>query len=224
MFTFKSNKIHQNSEIISEQLAAARKEKKLKLDYIAKKLNINCKYLSALEKGDYQKLPKGVYGKNFLREYALFLGLDYNEISKIFDDEINGSSRVKNSELFSKQVVKPWHFLAVPKIVKSLIVLAITLICFGFLGIRINKIISPPELSIYSPADNIATYSRVIQVGGKTEKETQIAINGEPVLSDKEGVFAKEVNLKTGVNTITITVSKKYGRSKIIVKQVLVKE
>lgn len=224
MFTFKSNKIHQNSEIISGQLIAARKEKRLKIEDIAKKLNINDKYLIALEKGEYGKLPKGIYGKNFLREYALFLGLNYNELAKIFDDEINGSSRVKNNELFSKQVVKSWHFLAVPKIVKSLIVLAITLICFGFLGIRINKIISPPELSIYSPADNIATYSRIVQVEGKTEKESQIAINGETVLSDKEGAFTKEVNLKIGVNMITITASKKYGRSKTVVKQVLVKE
>lgn len=224
MLNFKSNKIIQNSEIISEQLIAARKEKKLKLEDIAKKLNINCKYLSALEKGEFQKLPKGVYGKNFLREYALFLGLDYGEISKIFDEETGSGSRGKNSELFSKQVVKPWHFLAVPKIVKNLIILTITLICFSFLGFRIKKIMAPPELSIYTPADNIFINSRVAQVAGKTEKESQIVINGELILSDKEGNFAKEVNLKTGVNTITITANKKYGRSKTIVKQILVKE
>lgn len=224
MFTFKSNKIRQNSEIISEQLVAARKEKKLKIEDVAKKLNINNKYLIALEKGEYGKLPKGIYGKNFLREYALFLGLNYNEISKIFDDEIYGDSREKNRELFAKQVVKLRYFLVAPKIVKNLIILLITLICFGFLGFRMQKIISPPELLIYNPADNIVTNNRIMQIAGKTEKESQIIINGEQVLSDKEGVFFKEVNLKTGVNTITITASKKYGRSKTVVKQVLVKE
>lgn len=224
MFTFKSNKIHQNSEIISEQLISARKEKGLKLEDIAKKLNINGKYLAALEKGEYSKLPKGVYGKNFLREYALFLDLDYNEFSKIFDEEINNGPRGKNSELFAKQVVKPRHFLAMPKIVKNFIILLVTLICLSFLGARIHKIITPPELLIYNPPDNAVTDNRTAQVAGKTEKESQIVINGELVLSDKEGRFTKEINLKTGVNTITITASKKYGRSNTIVKQILVKE
>ena len=74
MNLFKSNKIYLDSETVSEQLRSSRQAKKLKLSFIAKKLNINEKYLAALEKGEYKELPHGVYGKNFLREYALFLG------------------------------------------------------------------------------------------------------------------------------------------------------
>lgn len=221
---FISNKIKLNSESAADRLKTARLEKKIKIEDVAKKLNIKILYLQYLENGDYNKLPKGVYRKNFLREYALFLGLDYSELSLIFNEENNLSWQNKSKELFAKQVVKFWHFLAVPKIIKSLIIFLVALICFFYLGFLIKKIISPPNLEIYYPKDNFITSNHSLQIMGKSEKEAQIIINGELVLADKESVFYKEVNLKEGINAITITASKKYGRSKTIIKQILVKE
>ncbi|MFH1582819.1 MAG: helix-turn-helix transcriptional regulator, partial [Candidatus Falkowbacteria bacterium] len=106
MNIFKSNKIYLDSELVSEQLRSARQAKKIKLSLIAKKLNINEKYLEALEKGEYEKLPHGVYGKNFLREYALFLGLDYKKLAADYETEINIVEPKRQKELFSKQVIK----------------------------------------------------------------------------------------------------------------------
>ncbi|MDP3043095.1 MAG: helix-turn-helix domain-containing protein [bacterium] len=223
MTPFKSNKINLNNENISEQLRAARKAKNLKLEDVAKKLNISRKYLEALEKDEYDKLPPGVYGKNFLREYAVFLGLDYGELAKIFTAENQIKQHGGRQELFSKQVVKGRNFMAAPKIIKSAVIIAAACVCFIYFGYRLEKIVSPPNLSIYKPTENFITEKNSLQVIGKTEKEAQIIINGELILSNTAGDFNKTINLKNGINIITVTASNKYGRDNTIVKQVLVK-
>jgi len=221
---FKSNKIYLDSETVSEQLRSARQAKKIKLSLIAKKLNINEKYLAALEKGEYGKLPSGVYGKNFLREYALFLGLDYKKLAENFETEINIIEPKSQKELFSKQVVKKRYLLAMPKILKNIIIFLIICVCFIYLGYRVNKIISPPLLIIDSPQANLTTDQTSLEVAGRTEAEANLIINGQTVLTDKNGGFSQTINLKNGINIITITANKKYSRGNTVVRQVLVKE
>ncbi|MDP2830593.1 MAG: hypothetical protein Q8O21_00840, partial [bacterium] len=158
-----------------------------------------------------------------LREYAVFLGLDYDELAKAFTAENQIKQSGGRQELFSKQVVKSRYFMAAPKIIKSAAIIAAASVCFIYLGYRLEKIVSPPNLSIYKPMENLITEKNSLQVVGKTEKEARIIINGELVLSNIEGEFNKTINLKNGINTITVTASNKYGRDNTIVKQVLVK-
>ncbi|MFH1427677.1 MAG: helix-turn-helix domain-containing protein [Patescibacteria group bacterium] len=229
MIQFRPNKIKSENEIIAEDLKQARLRKKLNLKEIAKKININYKYLKILEKGEFDKLPAGIYGKNFLKEYAIFLGLDYQKITKIFSEmptegqsgEIN---KEKNKELFSKQIVKGSKLIIFPKIIKSIIIIMIVSGCFLYLGVCLNKIISPPRLNIVEPSDNLITKNSFINIIGTTEPEAEVTINGEFLSIDSDGSFTEKVNLKNGVNTLIITAKKKYGREIIVKKQILVEE
>ena len=223
MNLFKSNKIYLDSETVAEQLRSARQAKKLKLRQIAKKLNINEKYLTALEKGEYEQLPHGVYGKNFLREYALFLGLDYKTLARDYETEINFLELKGQKDLFSKQVVKARYLLAMLKIFKSILIFLIISVCFIYLGYRVNKIISPPLLVISQPAANLITNQTALRVAGRTEAEASLTINGQTVLFDKNGDFSQTIRLKNGINIITIIASKKHGRANTVIRQILVK-
>ena len=224
MKQFKSNKIYFDSETVAEQLRSRRQARNLKLKEIAKKLNINEKYLISLEKGGYGELPQGVYGKNFLREYALFLGLDYKSLAKNYESEINILEPRERPKIFSKQVVKKRYLWAMPKIIKNLLIGLVVAICFVYLGYRLNKIISPPALLVETPAMNLITKQTSWLIAGKTEAEASLVVNGENVLSDKNGNFSKLIHLKNGLNFIEVTARKKYGRSRVITRQILVKE
>ncbi|MBI2459701.1 MAG: helix-turn-helix domain-containing protein [Parcubacteria group bacterium] len=224
MNLFKANKIYLDSQTVAEQLRGARQAKKLKLPPIAKKLNISEEYLTALEKGEYERLPHGVYGKNFLREYALFLGLNYKKLSNDYDAEINLIEPKRQKNLFSKQIVKARHLWAMPKIFKNILIFLIISVCFIYLGYRINKIISPPLLIINQPAANLTTGQNSLLVAGQTEAEASLMINGQTVLTDKNGGFSQIISLKNGINIIIITANKKHGRNQTIIRQVLVKD
>ncbi|MDO8592917.1 MAG: helix-turn-helix domain-containing protein [bacterium] len=220
---FKSNKIYLDSETVAEQLRSARQAKNLKLKDAAKKINISEKYLQALEKGEYGRLPRGVYGKNFLREYALFLGLSYKKLANDYEAELYNLEPKSHKEMFSKQVIKARYFWTMPKILKNILIFLIISVCFIYLGYRVNKIISPPLLIINSPLANLITDQSALAVAGKTEAEANLTVNGETVLSDKSGNFSKIISLKNGINIITVTASRKYSRGSTVVRQVLLK-
>ena len=79
------------------------------------------------------------------------------------------------------------------------------------MGFEIKTIISPPHVSISSPADGFLTNEATILVKGKTEKGAAIKINGQEVLLSSNGFFEKEIALERGVNVLHIEGSKRYS-------------
>ncbi len=65
---------------LPERLYEARERKGVDLYRAERDTKIRARYLGALERGDYKDLPGAVYTKGFLRNYALYLGLDPDEV------------------------------------------------------------------------------------------------------------------------------------------------
>lgn len=60
-------------------LKSFREKKGIPLREIAESTNISMHMLSCLEEGDYNKLPGRAYAVGFLREYARYLGMDFQQ-------------------------------------------------------------------------------------------------------------------------------------------------
>jgi len=228
---FKPNAIRTADELIAAELRGARLARNLKIDEAAKCVNIKCEYLKALESAEPEKLPPGVYRNNFLREYANFLGLDSRKMIKDFSDEnVNKEINKKGFEakdIFSQQVVGRFNFLIFPKLIRNIVIIAIFLIFIFYLGFYLRGIFSSAELEILQPSDNLIVNNSFIDIVGRTESEVQVTINGELIPLEKSGgeiIFTKRIDLKKGINTITIVAVKKYGKPKTIVRQVLTSE
>ena len=58
-------------------LAELRRSRKISLDQIATVTKIKTDYLTAIERGDFEKLPGGVYTTSYIRQYAQLI--DYPE-------------------------------------------------------------------------------------------------------------------------------------------------
>lgn len=61
---------------IGETLAAARKVRGIEIEEVEDRLKIRPRYLLAMEREEWEKLPAPSYARAFLRTYADFLGLD----------------------------------------------------------------------------------------------------------------------------------------------------
>ncbi|MFA7087908.1 MAG: helix-turn-helix domain-containing protein [Patescibacteria group bacterium] len=206
-------------ETLGEKLRQARHYQNLKIENIAKKLNIRTEYLIALEEERFENLPSGLYGKNFLKEYASFLKLNPNEFTEYWEKQPTNDKE----NPFSQKIVKKTKFIIFPKIIRNVILFGAVLICFLYLLFYFKNIVSPPLLIIESPEKNILTSENSIVIIGKTEPEAEIKINGIAVLNNNNGQFSQEINLRKGINNITITAKKKYSREKIITRQILLK-
>ena len=66
-------------------LRQTREEKQVTLEELAEKTKIRKAYLEAIEGGDQDVLPDEVYVRGFLRIYAKVLGIDPDEVIRMYD-------------------------------------------------------------------------------------------------------------------------------------------
>lgn len=222
MSFFQKTPILLDEETVAEQLRRSRQSSGLKLEEASKRLKIKIAYLDALEKGRYDLLPSGVYGRNFLREYAGFLGLDSYQLLSQFSREVRVKS-TSTGELFDRQVVSKRYLLALPQLLRNAIIGVLIVACLIYLSFLLKRIFEPPFLVVNFPPDNFTTSDIRLVINGQSEAETEITINGQGVLADNQGKFEREIYLQSGINQITVISEKKYSRPATVTKQVLVK-
>ena len=220
--SFTRNKIKDGEESVAEKLRTAREEKNITIETAAKKLNINPDYLLALESGDYSRLPAGVYEKTYLKKYGAYLGLNHRSLEKGYAKEKSRPSQTKN-DVFAKKKIRARELLVFPKILRNVFIIIFLVSLFLYLGYYLKNSFSLPELTITSPSENLVTENNLIEVAGKTSPKTQITINNRQILKDESGNFRETVELKKGLNTITVSAQNKYSPKKIIERQILVK-
>lgn len=221
MPVFEQKPIFLDEETVAEQLRRTRQARGLKIEEAAKRLKISRRYLEALEKNRHTDLPSGVYGRNFLREYAIFLGLDPTPLLEQFMAE-SAAIPAPEGGLFERQVVSRRHLWALPQLLKNAIIGVLIIACLFYLGLLLKRIFEPPFLRIDYPPESLVTADTRLEISGQSEPETDIAINGQAVLADKQGVFKREIYLPPGLNVLTITAKKKYGRTASASRQVLI--
>ena len=221
---FKKNKILNNNEIIAQELKNVRQKNKLTKQTVADKINKNIKYIEAMENGHFDKLPEGVYGKNFIREYMRFFGINTKMINDIENTETKKKLLKKQKRLFSIKTPSIRYFIALPKIIKNIIITVLILICASYLIYYINNIVSPPKILIIYPQKDQVIKKSNITIIGKTEPEINITINNKKILLSDEGNFSENINLNTGINVITIVGQKKYSKQQVIVRNIIVEK
>ncbi len=136
---------------VGDLLHAAREKKGVDLYRAERDTKIRARHLSALEDGDYSELPGAVYTKGFLRNYALYLGLDPTEVLDRWHEEQDPVQRAS-----SVAVVPPPQPLADPRrgltFTPSHIfgaVLALVVVLFlGYVGMQLFRFSQVPELRL----------------------------------------------------------------------------
>ncbi len=223
MQNFRKSSVLCKKEVFSKRLYEKRKEREISLKKVSKELSIDERYLKLIEKGEYDKLPEGLYGRKFIREYSLFLGINPIDIL----DSLGGKNKKEDKtdkDFFSNQVIKKHSFLIFPKIVRSFLIIVAVFSFFIYLGFYLENIISPPYLELIYPVDDLIIKNTSLEVVGRSENNAEVLINNETVLINENGFFKKEVNFKKGINTITVIAKKKYGKEAKIEKQIFISE
>lgn len=202
------------------RLKAARELRQITKEVAAKKLRIRIEYLVAMEENRFDRLPAGLYGKNYIKEYGELLKIPAEEIKKWLDNNFELVNELNNP--FSQKIVRKKEFIVFPKLIRNIIFILIFSACIFYLASYFKKIVSPPELNIYQPEKNLKISENFIEIKGETESEAEININGETILNNNNGLFSTTINLKRGINNIVITAKKKYSREASVLRQILV--
>ena len=73
---------------IGDKLKSAREAKGLSIEDIEKATKIQSRYLTAIEKNEFDKLPGDFYVRAFIRQYAQVVGLDGKELLSEYHEDV----------------------------------------------------------------------------------------------------------------------------------------
>lgn len=186
-------------------LREQRNAKNISIKKASVKLLIKKEHLIALEEEDWIDLPEATYVKGYIKSYSQFLGLDQFKMLALYRREFDERKMPVKDQVgnYSKSSI------VTPKRLRNS-VFALAIISFiAYLIIQYSSVLSSPNLEIASPPDDITVSVPIIEVSGKVESESQIAIDGEFVPIDAEGNFSHFSKLEEGQNIIEIIASKR---------------
>ncbi len=130
---------------LGERLREARKQKGWSLAQVEGAIRIRQQYLAALEKEHFAEFVSQGQVRGFLRTYALYLGLDPEEILDYYDEEPRKVSR--RLGLPRPRSLSPWSMVNV------LIVFAIIVI-IGIMGLYVaSRQVAPAPLPTPTPTE-----------------------------------------------------------------------
>lgn len=181
------------------------------IDTLAKKTKINKQYLEALECCRYDLLPKAfIYRKNFIRSYLEALGI--NPIPYVHQYVIEENISQQSFPHLPQQHLKRQLFRNIPSLMKYVITTLIILVIGSYLGLQVNHILEPPQLTILNPPPKYITNQPNITIQGTSSPEAKILVNGQPVSNKNNGKFIQSLNLSPGVNTILVSAQNKHDK------------
>ena len=198
---------------VGEILKNQRLNKKFSLDDVHKFVKIHPKFLRALEEGNHQVFSNKIHATGFLKNYAEFLELDVNKLLGLWRREYEGFFDKKKKETLNKtKRLEPAKLLVTPGLVLSVVAVTLVFLFFGYLFYQYRSYSGAPKLEIYTPQNSIVVNSEVLDVTGKTDRDSVLLINNQRVLLDKDGSFVTSLKLKDGLNTLSFLSVNKLGR------------
>jgi cytoskeletal protein RodZ len=201
------------SPALHERLYAAREHKGVDLYRAERDTKIRARYLGALERGDYKELPGAVYTKGFLRNYALYLGLDPEDVLRQWRRE-RGDVKEAEPIVVPQPLAAPRQGLTFSPGIVWVALLTMGVIAFAaYLGLQLLRFSKPPTLAVTDPSvavttveDSATTYVlRGMSIPGAT---ISIATPGREqpyrVSAGADGGWTAQVELRRGPNQFDI--------------------
>lgn len=199
---------------LPERLLAARERKGVDLYRAERDTKIRARYLAALERGDYRELPGAVYTKGFLRNYALYLGLDPDDVLLQWRRERGTTKDTPTVIAVPRPIAAPRQSLTFSPSLVVFALLTIAVIAFGaYLGVQLLRFAKPPVLAVTQPAtavievdENVTAYTlRGTTDPGATVTITTPGQGPANVSAGTDGTWSASVDLRRGRNEFEVS-------------------
>ncbi len=113
-------------------------------------------------------------------------------------------------------------FIAPHRIIKTVLGALALVIVLGAILWEVLRVTTAPALTLVSPADNFLTNVHSVALMGHAAPSSTVTVNGAPIPLTRDGSFNETLDLRTGLNIITISATKKFAKPRIIYRRVVV--
>lgn len=217
---FVMRKLDRVPQTLGDKLRALRKGQAVTLEMMERETHVQRRYLEALERGRYEALPEPMYTRNFIRAYARVLSADADYFIELYEEECGRCDLVLPS-VMPRQRVRGKLLFAWNTFVKAGAMACIALGILGYLGWQIWHMTAPPTIVLESPDDATMAQEAIVHVRGSVEGEATVAIDGVLVVVNADQTFDAVVDLREGLNVITVTAQRRYSREAQVERRVV---
>ena len=200
---------------LPQRLIEAREHKGVDLLRAERDTKIRAKYLAALEQGNYAALPGAVYTKGFLRNYALYLGLDPEDVTRQWKRE-RGDLSIPAEPVLTvpKPLAAPRQAFTFSPVVIVAVLLTVLIGLFAvYIGVQLIRYAKPPTLEVTTPAQaviDVAEDATSYTIRGTSIANATVTIiapgRDQPyqVSADATGRWSVDVDLRRGRNEFDV--------------------
>ncbi len=199
---------------LPERLYAARERKGVDLYRAERDTKIRARYLAALERGDWKELPGDVYTKGFLRNYAMYLGLDADEVLEQWRHDRPAEREVAVPITVPQPIATPRKGLSFSPFLVVLALMTVGVLIFvAYLGVQLLRFAKPPTIAVTDPVtavvdvdDSDTTYTiRGTTLPGATVNIATPGRDPYGVTARTDGEWSAEVDLRRGRNQFDVS-------------------
>lgn len=191
---------------VGQIFSTARQKRNLSIDQLSHLTKIDSRYIDALERDNYSRLPSETFAKGFIRNLSQRLDLSPSEMVAIFRRDYRHPQPSAPTRRLPRLIL-PDHASPIWPFVVGGIVF-ITYLIFQF-----RAIVVPPKLSLSHPAAQAVLVSPV-EIEGDTSPDATVYINQDTKITpNSSGHFLAKINLPPGETMIEIKTVNRFSRS-----------
>lgn len=223
MSSFSTRPIVAN-QTVGERLQKVRAGAGLPLSEVARHTGVKIEYLQYIENGQYNDLPGDIYALEFIKKYAQFLAVDYQEIVEEYYRErsqygvrqkIKLLGRLSSLPRVSSAALRRGAIWALASLA-TVILTGAGVIGFG------NYFLAAPKLEIFSPVSYYKIQDSKVVLSGRLAGGGELRINNGLVNLSPEGDWQEVVSLPAGQTLLKISATNQRGRTKTFYRSVVV--
>lgn len=201
---------------LPDRLREARDRRGVDLYRAERDTKIRARYLAALEQGEWEDLPGAVYTKGFLRNYALYLGLDPEDVIRQWRRE-RGDASIPAEPVLAvpRPLAAPRPGLTFsPMVVVGALLTVLIAVFVAYIGVQLVRFAKPPTLEITSPAQMVVdveedTTAYLLAGTSTPGASVTVSVPGRDrpylVSADAAGRWSVEVELRRGRNQFDVS-------------------
>ena len=183
---------------------------------LSESAGVSERYLTALCEGDFKKMPALPYVRGFVIQVAEALGVDGNEIWRVYKDEIavkiKGEDKLPQNRFAGRSINK-----------RKVAIGVIVFFAIIYFVWRIDDLLGIPKLEIVYPKTEVTTVNApIFKLKGKLSVSLdKLTINNEETFVSSDGWFEKDLTLAAGANVVEFKAKRFLGKEVKMTREII---
>ena len=196
---------------VGKLLLDARIKKKYSRARLEKETKIKGEFIEAIENEKWNKLPDFPVVAGFINSISQTLGVNKKTARALLRRDYPPRTLPVNPK---PDVVDKFSWNPRKTFVTGAILVSIAIL--GYLGFQYSQFVRPPDLNLEKPLEGEQIDGFGVEVVGKTDPDTSVTVNNQPIFVEEDGSFSIEIEVSSNTTEILVIATSRSGKETVV--------